>query len=39
MGKAKEGKEQVQQMTNKIDDNRELIKQAEKLGLKVPKYY
>jgi len=39
MSKAKESKEQVQQMTNKIDDNRELIKQAEKLGLKVPRYY
>lgn len=25
--------------TNKIDDNRELIKQAKELGLKVPKYY
>jgi hypothetical protein len=24
---------------NKIDDNRELVKQAKELGLKVPKYY
>ena len=34
----KEGKEQVIPAI-KIDDNKELIKQAKGLGLKVPKYY
>ena len=38
-GKTEENNKPVQKMTNKIDDNCELVKQAKKLGLKVPRYY
>ena len=37
-GDTEESKEQVIPAT-KIDDNKELIKQAKGLGLKVPRYY
>jgi hypothetical protein len=32
-------KEEQTLSTNKIDSNKELIKRAKELGLKVPKYY
>jgi len=41
LGQSSDTKEDKQQVipATKIDDNKELIKQAKELGLKVPRYY